>query len=84
MAYVMCQDFVKKRLRAPGTAKFPGMFEETSSQATTALGSNSFRVRSWVDAQNGFGALIRNDYVCKVTYTGSDNWRLDDLQMNGR
>jgi len=84
MAYVMCREYVKQSLKAPRTAKFPGMFEETYTSATISLGGNSFRVRSWVDAENSFGALIRNNYVCKVTYTGNDNWRLDDLQMTGQ
>lgn len=81
MAYVMCQSFVKDRLKAPSSAKFPGMFEETYSDATTKLSETQFRVRSWVDAQNSFGAMIRNNYTCTVSYTGNDNWRLDGLEM---
>lgn len=31
---------------------------------TTVLGNARYRVQSYVDAQNGLGALVRSDYDC--------------------
>jgi hypothetical protein len=77
MAHIMCQDFVKNRLKAPRTAKFP----RSSEARTTDLGNGRYRVISYVDAQNSFGALIRTRYACTVQYTGNDRWRLEALDF---
>jgi hypothetical protein len=41
------------------------------------MGGGVFQVRSYVDAQNSFGAMIRTNYFCKVQFTGTpqdDEW----------
>jgi hypothetical protein len=58
-AYVMCKQFLEDRLKAPKTADYP---LERSSDVTEALGGGRYRVRSYVDAQNSFGAMIRTRY----------------------
>lgn len=42
MAYVMMEDFVSKRLRAPSTAEFPGAFDGIRDHVRT-LGDQSYR-----------------------------------------
>lgn len=81
MAFVQCQAFVKSRLKAPATAQFP-------SKPLTAVdaGANTYVITSTVDAQNGFGALLRNDWLCKTQYTGGhpadpSSWTLQSLSM---
>lgn len=59
-----CESRVKGLLKAPATAKFPW-----DSPAVIDLGNNEFLLRSYVDAQNGFGALIRSNYTCRVKVT---------------
>lgn len=76
--YTMAQQFVKDRLRAPRTAKFPW---GSGDHHVEHLGNARFRVVSHVDAQNAFGALIRNNYVAVLQYVGNDRWRLEDLQL---
>lgn len=68
-ASLMCQTFVQRRLRAPATAKFPPVTEDK----VTKYGPNTFMVSSYVDSQNGFGALIRSTYTCEMTVSG-DSW----------
>jgi len=55
-----CHNAVKDRLKSPGTAQFGGEFLR---EATTP------ELVGWVDAQNGFGALVRSDWVCAGTKT---------------
>jgi hypothetical protein len=76
-AYVMCQDFVEDRLKAPSTADFPQLSDWTA----TKTGPDQWRIRSYVDAENSFGAAIRSRFVCEVRYVGNDRWRLIDLQF---
>jgi hypothetical protein len=75
MAASRCKEFVRARLRSPSTADFP-FLDYTAIQH----GADTFAVRSYVDAQNAFGGIIRSQYVCRVLRQGSD-WRLIDVTM---
>jgi hypothetical protein len=53
---------------------------------TQDMGNGLYVVNSYVDAQNSFGAMIRNTFKCKVQYLGggeadSRNWSLIDLEL---
>lgn len=61
MAYTMAKHFVERRLKAPSTADF-GSY--TDSHVTG--GNCKFTVSGYVDAQNGFGAKLRNYYVANI------------------
>lgn len=76
MAGIMCQDFVKNRLRSPGSAKFPGVMD--GEPKVSSLGSGRYSVRSYVDSENGFGALLRSDWSCEIRKVpGGDKWQLE-------
>ncbi len=68
-----CKEFVKRRLKAPSTAEFPW-----SGQKAAKTAHGTYVVQSYVDAQNGFGAMIRNHYVCEVVRT-DNKWKLEDV-----
>jgi hypothetical protein len=78
-AYVMCQGFVKDRLRAPGTAEFP----PSARADVDELAGDAWRVRAWVDAENAFGGEVRTPFECRVAYEGGGEWRLDWLEIEG-
>ena len=46
-----CENFVKERLKAPGSAKFAGL----ADQEVFSMPDGSYSVLSWVDSQNSFG-----------------------------
>jgi hypothetical protein len=72
IAYVMSQEFVKRQLRAPATADFPSWPDEYQVRA---MGECKYQVRSYVDAQNGFGALIRSNYsAVLLLHPEDDSW----------
>jgi hypothetical protein len=82
MAVIQCQHFVRDRLRAPSTADFPFL-----DHSTRSAGSDRYVVTSYVDAQNGFGATIRNNWRCEIQFSGGEeadrrNWRLINLDMS--
>lgn len=71
-ARIICEDFVKDRLKSPGTADFTDQSETGQYPTFTASGA--------VDSQNTFGGIVRNNYTCTVTYHPStDKWTLGDL-----
>jgi len=74
-ARVYAKEFILDRLRAPSTAKFPW-----GSEFTVTNSGKIWVVKSYVDAQNGFGAMIRTHFTVKMEHLGGSGWRLLDLQ----
>lgn len=77
-AFLICQDFVEDRLKAPATAEYPSDYRKY----TERLASGRFRVTAYVDAQNSFGAQVRTDFVCVVKYVGDETWELESLALD--
>lgn len=77
-ACIVAEKFVKQSLKAPATAEFP----PGTSQCRTTQSGRKWTVTSYVDSQNGFGALIRTYYVVKMDYQpATDTYRLLDLGL---
>jgi len=79
-AFNFCKRAVEASLKAPSTAKFQSVLGATISQ----YGDETFSVESYVDSQNGFGAMLRSNYICTVTYLGGNRWRLDGFELKAR
>lgn len=82
MAHIQCKEFVKDRLKAPSSAEFTFLDFSASK-----LADSQYVIRSYVDAQNAFGAKLRNNYTCVVKWNGSDhsdirNWELVSMQID--
>jgi len=80
-AWVMAQEFVKKQLKAPGTAEFGSLWKgdhQDPEKAVAHLGDGRYRAIGWVDAQNTFGAVLRQRFTITVRYVGDDNWQVED------
>lgn len=73
-AYRAASKEVTKRLKSPATAIFPNI----EDAKITKLQSEecAFGVVSYVDSQNGFGALIRGEWVADVSLKNG-KWSLD-------
>lgn len=81
-AFVMAQEFIKRDLKAPATAEFPMITAEgVSSQPEQVDGRCGFRVRTYVDAENSFGAKLRQNYVVTLRPDddGTGNWTLSSI-----
>lgn len=57
---------VKKALKAPSTAKFPGWLNWSDWEVWR--NKDAVWLKSWVDAQNSFGAMIRSNFVMQFDY----------------
>lgn len=68
-----CRTAVAQQLKAPGSAKYGD--EQYTSDTPTAG-----RVTGWVDAQNGFGALVRNRFVCGAQL-GETGWIIGAVEF---
>lgn len=74
-AWYICQDFIKDKLKAPSTAEF----EVRNKNHIIDEGDNTFTITMNVDAENSFGAMIRDTFYCRVHYTTGDQWILYSL-----
>lgn len=80
MAYIMMEEYVKQRLKAPSGAEFPGVFDGMQDHITS-LGDQKYRIVSYVDAQNSFGAKIRVGFVGEIQQTSEEQWQLLSLNL---
>lgn len=75
-AFYASRQFVERYLKSPSTAEYPSL-----SDVVIVPGEGcTLKVRAWVDAQNGFGAMIRTNY--SMTLTGdylADSYRATDI-----
>ena len=62
----ICQDAVRRRLKAPATA----VFQAPRNAQISRSASGDYEIDSYVDAQNSFGANLRSRYTCVVASTG--------------
>lgn len=79
------QVYVTNSLKAPSTAKF-GLITNNN---ITKLDNNDYRVSSYVDSQNGFGAMIRSNWEVLLNYKGGDaknagNWEAKKIVIDGK
>jgi hypothetical protein len=75
--WAMSTAAVKERLKSPSTAAFPALpdsfavsgkaryrrFDADSVKFKIDTGFTKATVEGWVDSQNGFGAMIRGDFL---------------------
>lgn len=69
-AWVSAKHVVESNLKSPSTAKFP-FSSNSDGVSITELENGKWRVRGWVDAENGFGAKIRSNFSVDINLNGS-------------
>lgn len=76
-AWAYIQLFVEQRLKSPGNAKFPF----GGHRSVQSLGGGRYKVRSYVDSTNSFGAKVRTHFEC-VVKRRSGGWDLESLNFD--
>jgi hypothetical protein len=79
-----CRNEVLQRLKSPATATFGPLsagLESPEGVRDPSAPETRYLVVGSVDSQNGFGALVRTEFVCVMTVTGS-GWRADQVVTN--
>ena len=79
-AYVMTEEWVKQRLSSPGSAEFPSSYHKR--QHVERVSGQRYRIESYVDSQNQFGALVRTQFVAELEQPEEDKWRLLSLELS--
>ena len=72
-----CKTAVKANLKSPNSAKF-----REERYLESVQNDNNIRIELTVDAQNSFGAELRNDFSCDLTWNvSSKSWTLDKIRQ---
>lgn len=72
---IWTEDNIKKILKAPSTAEFPGSFLSPFEDWNFSKNGNKYTVSAYVDSQNSFSAMIRSDFT--ITY----EWKGDTAKV---
>lgn len=77
-ASIAAERNVKKNLKAPSSARFPWY----DASNVSIYGECDFIIRSYVDAQNSFGAMLRSNYYVRLKYDPDvDRYFLIDIRI---
>ncbi len=75
--WVIAIDEVKSRLKSPSTADFC-----SQSNATITKSGKKWTVTGYVDAQNSFGATLRNNFKVVITFSSGNKYTVDSCTIN--
>lgn len=66
--WVFAKNFIRDRLKSPSSSSFGGVFSEYQDpdRAIIKLDENAWAATGWVDADNSFGANLRNDFYLEM------------------
>jgi hypothetical protein len=67
-SYYICKFYVTQKFKAPSTAEFPNDKYEYHIDA-----GETVTIKSYVDAQNSFGAMLRANWVCTIKFLDDKN-----------
>lgn len=75
--------FVEQELKAPSTAKFE--YAAASNGKVVMTSQNKYTVKSYVDSQNSFGAMLRQYFLVEIEYQPSiAKWLLLNLEFSDK
>lgn len=80
-AWEACQTYVRQRLKAPSTAKFPWIWDVGYKTVQAEDGGTRWILSAYVTAENDFGARRRVDFFCAVRHVGNNRWALESMSM---
>lgn len=61
--YLRAQKEVRRVLKSPGTARFPRAVWDAGEIKVSQMPDGTYRVFAWVDSENSFGALLRDQWM---------------------
>lgn len=82
LAVINAQSHIKTMLLSPRSAKWPGIFDGVITRDHAVRQRHgSYVVRSWVDADNAFGASIRTWFVVHLRVRPNGNAEILSAQL---
>ena len=66
--FTLAQEEVKNRLKSPSSAKFP--INYLGDEVQYERNGDRYTIASWVEAENSFGAMLRQQFMLSTTISG--------------
>jgi len=80
---IWSEDSVKSVLKAPSTAEFPGGFFDPYTDWGFSKDGNTYKVSSYVDSQNSFGAMIRSEFYIEYKWNKGEDGVIKSFILDG-
>jgi hypothetical protein len=77
-AHGIAKRFIEAQLKAPSSADFPWL-----DYQYTELPGHTWRITSYVDAQNSFGAKLRRNWSCTLKWNGGATYDASSWAVTG-
>lgn len=78
------EGLVKECLKSPSTAKFPGGFLTPYEGWGMSQEGLIYKISSYVDSQNSFGAMVRSNFYIEFTYDENGEFKLLKFTLDGK
>ena len=79
---LIAEEYVKNNLKAPSTAKFPGSFFSPFEGWEMQQSGTTYSVKSYVDSQNSFGAMVRTQFYMELQFDSNGNLSITKFQTS--
>lgn len=76
-----CKDIINSVLKSPASAEYPGSTFNPLKDWDMVKNNNLVTVRSYVDAQNSFGAMLRNNFIIQVQMQDDGSGKATYVQL---
>ena len=77
--WYMAVGIVSDQLKAPSTAQFCRRHQGTITQD-----GDTWTIKGYVDAENSFGATLRNNFTVVITFTSETKYTIDECSITAR
>ena len=74
-----CKEMITKQLKSPSTAEFS---KGITREDVKHLGGDLYLVDSYVDSQNGYSAMLRTKFTCKLQGDASGKMKFVDWSID--
>lgn len=64
-----CKEIINSTLKSPSSAEYPGTFLDPDKDWEYSESESIITVKSYVDSQNSFGAIVRSKFIIKMKIT---------------
>lgn len=78
-----CKDVINSTLKSPSTADYPDSTFGALKGWNMAKKNNLVTIASYVDSQNGFGAMVRSNFIMQVKINNEGNGKATYVKING-
>lgn len=81
-AVIFAKYQIKEMFVAPASARFPNVGMDGVRRHVSRMKNQTYKVHSWVDSQNRFGAMIRANYTALLRRIGPDHEDFEVLDIH--